>query len=49
MKDESAYSGLSLFKMLSLIHWYDFSDVGTEELVKQVIIYMSFFGFRLED
>ncbi|XOD66991.1 MAG: hypothetical protein ACMUEL_02975 [Flavobacteriales bacterium Tduv] len=34
IKGQSAYSGISLFKIMLLSHWYDLSDVGTEELVK---------------
>ncbi|XOD68188.1 MAG: transposase [Flavobacteriales bacterium Tduv] len=32
-----------------LIHWYDLSDVGTEELVKESLRCMLFCGFQLED
>ncbi|XOD67371.1 MAG: transposase [Flavobacteriales bacterium Tduv] len=38
-----------LFKMMLLSHWYDFSDVGTEELVKESLSCIRFCGFRLED
>ncbi|XOD68292.1 MAG: transposase [Flavobacteriales bacterium Tduv] len=38
-----------LFKIMILNHWYDLSDVGTEELVKDSIDCMRFCGFRLED
>ncbi|XOD68299.1 MAG: transposase [Flavobacteriales bacterium Tduv] len=49
MKGQSAYSGILLFKMILLSYWYDFSDVGMEELIKESLSYMRFFGFRLED
>ncbi|XOD67641.1 MAG: transposase [Flavobacteriales bacterium Tduv] len=32
-----------------LTHWYDFSDVGMEELVKKSLSCMQFCGFRLKD
>ncbi|XOD66706.1 MAG: transposase [Flavobacteriales bacterium Tduv] len=35
--------------MMLLSDWYDFSDVGTEELVKKSLSFMPFFCFRLED
>ncbi|XOD66559.1 MAG: transposase [Flavobacteriales bacterium Tduv] len=35
--------------MMILSHWYDLSNVGTEELVKKSLSCMRFFGFRLED
>ncbi|XOD66580.1 MAG: transposase [Flavobacteriales bacterium Tduv] len=35
--------------MMLLHHWYNLSDVGTEELVKESLSYMSFCGFRLEN
>ncbi|XOD67533.1 MAG: transposase [Flavobacteriales bacterium Tduv] len=35
--------------MMLLSHWYDLSDVGTEELVKDSIGCVRFFGFLLED
>ncbi|XOD67494.1 MAG: transposase [Flavobacteriales bacterium Tduv] len=34
--------------MMLLIHWYDLSDVGTEELVKEALSCMRFCGFQLE-
>ncbi|XOD67024.1 MAG: transposase [Flavobacteriales bacterium Tduv] len=43
------YSKIPLFKMMLLNHWYDLSDVETEELVKESLICMNFCGFRLED
>ncbi|XOD68166.1 MAG: transposase [Flavobacteriales bacterium Tduv] len=49
MKGQPAYSGISLFKMMLLSHWYDISEVGTEELVKESLSCMLFCGFRLED
>ncbi|XOD67198.1 MAG: transposase [Flavobacteriales bacterium Tduv] len=49
IKGQPAYSGISLFKMILLIHWYDLSDVGTEKLVKEYLIFMHFCSFRLED
>ncbi|XOD68206.1 MAG: transposase [Flavobacteriales bacterium Tduv] len=49
MKCQPAYSGILLFKMMLLSHWYNLSDVGTEELVKESFSCMSFCGFRLED
>ncbi|XOD67055.1 MAG: transposase [Flavobacteriales bacterium Tduv] len=39
---------ISLFKIILLSHWYDLSDVGTEELVKKYLICMRFYGFLLE-
>ncbi|XOD68288.1 MAG: transposase [Flavobacteriales bacterium Tduv] len=49
-KKQPAYSEISLFKMMLLSHWYDdISDVGMEELVKEDLSYMRFYGFRLED
>ncbi|XOD68011.1 MAG: transposase [Flavobacteriales bacterium Tduv] len=35
--------------MMHLNHWYDLSDVGTEELVKESLRCIRFCGFRLED
>ncbi|XOD67799.1 MAG: transposase [Flavobacteriales bacterium Tduv] len=35
--------------MRILSHWYDFSDVGTQELVKKTFSCMRFLGFRLKD
>ncbi|XOD67738.1 MAG: transposase [Flavobacteriales bacterium Tduv] len=49
IKGQPSYSGISLFKMILLSNWYDFSDVGMEELVKESLILMRFFAFRLED
>ncbi|XOD68183.1 MAG: transposase [Flavobacteriales bacterium Tduv] len=49
MKGQATYNGISLFKMVLLSNWYDLSDIGTEELVKNSINYMRFCGFRLED
>ncbi|XOD68142.1 MAG: transposase [Flavobacteriales bacterium Tduv] len=46
MKGQPAYSGISLFKVMFLGHWYDISDVGTEELVKEFLICMRFCGFN---
>ncbi|XOD67856.1 MAG: hypothetical protein ACMUEL_08170 [Flavobacteriales bacterium Tduv] len=34
IKSQPTYSGISLFKIMFLSYWYDLSDVGTEELVK---------------
>ncbi|XOD67945.1 MAG: transposase [Flavobacteriales bacterium Tduv] len=31
--------------MILLSHWYDFSDVGTEELMKESLSCMRFCGF----
>ncbi|XOD67545.1 MAG: transposase [Flavobacteriales bacterium Tduv] len=45
-KKQATYSGISLFKMMLLIHCYHSSDVGTEELVKYSIGCMYFCGFR---
>ncbi|XOD66584.1 MAG: transposase [Flavobacteriales bacterium Tduv] len=45
IKDQPAYSGISLFKMILLSHWYDLTDVGTEELVKESLSCMRFCGF----
>ncbi|XOD68110.1 MAG: transposase [Flavobacteriales bacterium Tduv] len=49
IKGQSAYSEIWLFKMMFLSRWYDLSDVGTEELLKDSIGCMRFFGFRLEN
>ncbi|XOD67022.1 MAG: transposase [Flavobacteriales bacterium Tduv] len=49
IKGQPDYSGILLFKMMLLSHWYDLSDVETEELVKEFLSCMSFCGFRLED
>ncbi|XOD68215.1 MAG: transposase [Flavobacteriales bacterium Tduv] len=49
MKGQPAYRSILLFKIMLLSHWYDLSDVGTEELVKEDLNCMRFFGFRLED
>ncbi|XOD67988.1 MAG: transposase [Flavobacteriales bacterium Tduv] len=49
IKEEPAYSGISLFKMMLLSNCYDISDVGTEELVEEFLSCMRFCGFRLED
>ncbi|XOD68049.1 MAG: transposase [Flavobacteriales bacterium Tduv] len=35
--------------MMLLSHWYDISDIGTEEFVNDSLICMRFCGFRLED
>ncbi|XOD67598.1 MAG: transposase [Flavobacteriales bacterium Tduv] len=35
--------------MMLLCHWYDISNVGTEELVKESLSFMRFFGFLLEE
>ncbi|XOD66734.1 MAG: transposase [Flavobacteriales bacterium Tduv] len=35
--------------MMLLSHWYDLSNVGTEELVKESLSCMFFCCFRLED
>ncbi|XOD67269.1 MAG: transposase [Flavobacteriales bacterium Tduv] len=48
-KRPPAYIGISLFKMMFLSHWYDFSDVGTEKLVKESLSFLRFYVFRLED
>ncbi|XOD67639.1 MAG: hypothetical protein ACMUEL_06860 [Flavobacteriales bacterium Tduv] len=45
IKDQLGYSGISLFKMILLSDWYDLSDVGTEELVKEFLICMRFCDF----
>ncbi|XOD67153.1 MAG: transposase [Flavobacteriales bacterium Tduv] len=45
IKGQPAYSGISLFKMMLLSHWYDLSDIGTEELVNESLSCMRFFGF----
>ncbi|XOD67470.1 MAG: transposase [Flavobacteriales bacterium Tduv] len=45
IKGEPAYSGISLFKMMFLIHLYDLSYVGTEELVKEFLSCIRFCGF----
>ncbi|XOD67644.1 MAG: hypothetical protein ACMUEL_06885 [Flavobacteriales bacterium Tduv] len=37
IKNQPAYSGISLFKMILLILWYDLSDVGRKKLVKDSI------------
>ncbi|XOD66546.1 MAG: hypothetical protein ACMUEL_00345 [Flavobacteriales bacterium Tduv] len=34
IKDQPAYSRISLFTMMFLSNWYDFSFVETEEFVK---------------
>ncbi|XOD68058.1 MAG: transposase [Flavobacteriales bacterium Tduv] len=49
IKGQLAYSGIALFKMMLLSHWYDFSDIGTEKLVKESLSCMRFCCFRLED
>ncbi|XOD67426.1 MAG: transposase [Flavobacteriales bacterium Tduv] len=49
IKGQFAYTGISLFKIRILSHWYDHSDVGTEELVKESLSCMRFCSFRLED
>ncbi|XOD66724.1 MAG: transposase [Flavobacteriales bacterium Tduv] len=49
IKDQPLYSGISLFKMKLLSNWYDISDIGMEELVKESLIFMRFCGFRLEN
>ncbi|XOD67080.1 MAG: transposase [Flavobacteriales bacterium Tduv] len=49
IKGQFAYNGISLFKMMLLNQCYDLSDVGTEELVKESLSFMSFYGFLLED
>ncbi|XOD67892.1 MAG: transposase [Flavobacteriales bacterium Tduv] len=48
IKGQPAYSGISLFRMRLLCHWYDLSDVETEELVKKSLSYILFCCFRLE-
>ncbi|XOD66838.1 MAG: transposase [Flavobacteriales bacterium Tduv] len=35
--------------MMLLSHWYDLSDVRTEELIKKSLNCMLFSGFRLEN
>ncbi|XOD67444.1 MAG: hypothetical protein ACMUEL_05715 [Flavobacteriales bacterium Tduv] len=35
--------------MMLLSHWYDISNVGTEELVKKFLSCMRFCGFLLEN
>ncbi|XOD66732.1 MAG: transposase [Flavobacteriales bacterium Tduv] len=47
IKDQPAYSEISLFKMMLLIHWYDLSEVGKKKLVKEPLSCMRFCGFRL--
>ncbi|XOD68108.1 MAG: transposase [Flavobacteriales bacterium Tduv] len=49
IKSQSAYSGISLFKMMLLSHGYDLNDVGTEELVKKSLNCICFCSFRLEN
>ncbi|XOD67482.1 MAG: hypothetical protein ACMUEL_05930 [Flavobacteriales bacterium Tduv] len=39
--------GISLFKMMILGHWYDFSDVGMEELVKRPLELHALFWFSI--
>ncbi|XOD67554.1 MAG: hypothetical protein ACMUEL_06355 [Flavobacteriales bacterium Tduv] len=34
IKEQPAYSGKWLFKMMLLSNWYDISDLETKELVK---------------
>ncbi|XOD66753.1 MAG: hypothetical protein ACMUEL_01535 [Flavobacteriales bacterium Tduv] len=34
-KGQFVYSRISLFMMMILSHWYDLSDVETEEFVKE--------------
>ncbi|XOD68255.1 MAG: transposase [Flavobacteriales bacterium Tduv] len=48
-KRSPAYSGISLFMMMLLSHWYDLSHVGTEELVKESLSCMVFCDLRLKD
>ncbi|XOD68182.1 MAG: transposase [Flavobacteriales bacterium Tduv] len=48
-KRKPTYNEISLFMMLLLSHWYDISDLGTEELVKEALSCMRFCSFRLED
>ncbi|XOD66876.1 MAG: transposase [Flavobacteriales bacterium Tduv] len=40
LKGQTAYSGISLFKMILLSNWYDLTYVGTEELMKEYLSYM---------
>ncbi|XOD67280.1 MAG: transposase [Flavobacteriales bacterium Tduv] len=49
IKGQPAYSGISLFKIMLLSHWYNLSDVATEELVKEYLMFMRFCGFLLKD
>ncbi|XOD67278.1 MAG: transposase [Flavobacteriales bacterium Tduv] len=35
--------------MILLIHWNNLSDLGTEKLLKEYLIFMHFCGFLLED
>ena len=44
-----SYSGLLLFKMTLLSHWYQLSDEKTEEMVNENLSAMSFCGLVLED
>ncbi|XOD67510.1 MAG: hypothetical protein ACMUEL_06100 [Flavobacteriales bacterium Tduv] len=34
IKDQPAYSGISLFTMMLLSYWYNLSDIEIEDLVK---------------
>ncbi|XOD67104.1 MAG: hypothetical protein ACMUEL_03620 [Flavobacteriales bacterium Tduv] len=45
IKDQPAYSEISLFKMKLLSNWYDLSDVGTKELVKKYLNCIPFMVF----
>ncbi|XOD67846.1 MAG: transposase [Flavobacteriales bacterium Tduv] len=49
IKGQPAYSGISLFKVMLLSHWYDLSDIGTGELMKESLRSMLFCGFQLEN
>ncbi|XOD67926.1 MAG: transposase [Flavobacteriales bacterium Tduv] len=49
IKGQPTYSRISLFKMRLLSYWYDLSDVGMEEFVKEPLSFMRFCCFRLED
>ncbi|XOD67626.1 MAG: hypothetical protein ACMUEL_06790 [Flavobacteriales bacterium Tduv] len=44
-KRQPTYSGISLFEMMLLSHWYNFSDVGIEELIKEILAECAFFVF----
>ncbi|XOD66760.1 MAG: transposase [Flavobacteriales bacterium Tduv] len=35
--------------MMLLTHWYDLSEIGTKELVKEYLSCMQFCGFRLKN
>ncbi|XOD67820.1 MAG: transposase [Flavobacteriales bacterium Tduv] len=49
IKNQPAYTGISLFTMMLLSQKYDLSDIETEELMKDSLSFMRFCSFRLED